>query len=309
MHTMAAAGCDLSRPMARSAGLGWRHAHYERVLEERPALGFLEVHSENFFGGGGAALHVLTQARAHYDVSLHGVGLSLGSAGGLDQGHLNQLADLVHRLEPVRVSDHASFARGVRRGAMVHAADLLPVPFSRAALNAMVDNVSQVQDRLGQAIAVENLSAYVIWPDADFSEIEFLTQLARRSGCHLLVDVNNLVVNARNAAIRSGAGAHYSTVDCMQWLDALSADITVAEIHVAGHCVMDDIVIDDHGSRVIAPVWAVLTHAIERLGHVPVLVEWDTQVPALEVLLDEVATAERVVRSVTTRRELAHDRR
>lgn len=295
-------------PSAGLAGLGWRHAHYERVLQERPALGFLEVHSENFFGGGGAAVHLLTQARAHYAVSLHGVGLSLGSAGGLDDGHLSQLVDLVKRIEPVRVSDHASFARGMRRGAVVHAADLLPVPFSHAALSVMVDNVSRVQDRLGRPLAVENLSAYVAWPHADFSEVEFLTLLARRSGCHLLVDVNNLVVNARNDAIKHGAGDGYSTAGCMRWLDDLSPDVTVAEIHVAGHCVMHDIVIDDHGSRVIEPVWDVLAHAIERLGPVPVLVEWDTQIPSLDVLLDEVATAEQVVQRARACTQVPYDR-
>jgi uncharacterized protein (UPF0276 family) len=173
----------------------------------------------------------------------------------------------------------------------------------------MVDNVSQVQDRLGRPIAVENLSAYVAWPHADFSEVEFLTLLARRSGCHLLVDVNNLVVNARNDAIRHGAGNRYSIADCMQWLDDLGQDITVAEIHVAGHCAMDDIVIDDHGSRVIEPVWDVLAHAIERLGPVPVLVEWDTQIPSLDVLLDEVTMAEHVVRHATACAQVQHGRR
>ena len=192
-------------------GLGWRHPHYAQMLAERPALAFLEVHSENFFADGGAALEVLQRGRALYPVSLHGVGLSLGSAVGLDDWHLAQLARLVERIDPVRVSDHASFARGPWAGqsasaatqtaqaSVVHAADLLPIPWTHEALAVMAANVQRVQERLRRPIAVENLSAYLSWAQADFSEPDFLTELARRTGCHLLVDVNNLMVNALNA--------------------------------------------------------------------------------------------------------------
>ncbi|HEX5785672.1 MAG TPA: DUF692 domain-containing protein [Burkholderiaceae bacterium] len=297
------------------AGLGWRHPHFAQVLAERPALDFLEVHSENFFAPGGASAEVLRQGRAAYPISLHGVGLSLGSAAGLDPWHLDQLAALVERTDPVRVSDHASFARApltVTRGApggpaggaqLIHAADLLPVPWTHEALHVMVANVQRVQERLRRPIAVENLSAYIQWPQGDWSEPDFLTQLARRSGCHLLVDVNNLMVNALNAhgAPTPQAVAHHPALaqrllaDCTAWLDALGTDVTVAEIHLAGHVHAGDIVIDDHGSRVCDAVWAVYRHAVRRWGRhqpLPTLIEWDTDVPDLAVLLDEVARAD-----------------
>ena len=319
-----------------SVGLGWRHPHYARLLAERPALAFLEVHSENFFADGGAALEVLQRGRALYPVSLHGVGLSLGSAVGLDDWHLAQLARLVERIDPVRVSDHASFARGPWAGqpvsaatqtaqaSVVHAADLLPIPWTHEALAVMAANVQRVQERLRRPIAVENLSAYLSWAQADFSEPDFLTELARRTGCHLLVDVNNLMVNALNAhgAPRlpgepghaslpaPGAGpqamppaATAADTDalvrsCCAWLDALGRDVTVAEIHLAGHVHAGDIVIDDHGSRVSQPVWRVHAHALRRWGAVPALIEWDTDIPELDVLLAEVALAEALANQV-----------
>jgi uncharacterized protein (UPF0276 family) len=252
------------------------------LLEQQPALDFIEIHSENFFAPGGAARAVLRQGRAHYPVSLHGVGLSLGSVSGIDAGHRDQLAALVHELEPVRVSDHACFARGpTARDGMVHASDLLPLPFTREALHVMCANVQLVQERLRRPIAVENLSAYVRWQGAEMDEPEFLDALARRTGCQLLVDVNNIYVNALNAALPDPLTA------CMQWLDRI-APHTVAELHLAGHTDCGDIVIDDHGSRVAVPVWALYRHALRRFGAVPTLIEWDTDVPGLDVLLDEV---------------------
>jgi uncharacterized protein len=292
---------DLPRasPSPRSAnvGIGWRHPHYGEVLERLPAVDFLEVHSENFFADGGAALAVLEEGRSHYAVSLHGVGLSLGAAQGLDAWHLEQLARLVQRIEPLRVSDHASFARGRFGGAPVHAADLLPIPFTDEALNVLCANVSRVQDRLRRPILVENLSAYLGWklPDAErvWTETAFLASLAERTGCQLLVDVNNIYVNACNAQIRLGSGMDPAQ-SCRDWLDAIPAD-AVGELHLAGHChVQDahgDIVIDDHGSRVCDAVWNVYRHAIERFGAVPTLLEWDTDVPPLDVLLDEAMLA------------------
>lgn len=290
-------------------GIGWRHPHYAELLQRLPALGFLEVHSENFFAQGGAALAVLDQGRAHYDISLHGVGLSLGSAVGLDQWHLDQLAQLVQRIEPVRVSDHASFARG--RWAQgpdqhtIHAADLLPIPFCSAALDTLCANVQQVQDRLQRQLMVENLSAYLRWlPQADellLSETEFLNTLATRTGCALLVDVNNIYVNALNARIHGAPGDPLQ--QCLDWLDRIGL-AHVAEMHLAGHChvaappgedALAEIVVDDHGSRVCPEVWQLYQHAIDRFGPVPTLIEWDTDIPALDVLLDEAACAQTVL--------------
>ena len=265
---------------APHVGIGWRHPHYAPLLEQRPALGFIEVHSENFFGEGGAALVVLQAAREHYAVSLHGVGLSLGSAGGIDEAHLAQLARLVERIEPVRVSDHASFARGHLRGFDVHAADLLPLPFNEEALAVLASNVQRVQERLARPLLVENLSAYVRFAGADREEPQFLMALARRTGCGLLVDVNNIYVNALNAGEADPVAA------CRRWLAAIDP-ACAGELHLAGHRVLDEIVIDDHGSRVAEPVWQLYAHAIARFGAVPTLIEWDTDLPAFDVLLAE----------------------
>ena len=282
------------------AGIGWRHPHFGELLEraegpQRPVLDFIEVHSENFFAEGGAALAVLARGRAHYPVSLHGVGLALGSAAGVDAWHLEQLARLVQRIAPVRVSDHACFARGPFGGQTVHAADLLPIPFHREALDVLAANVQRVQDRLKRAIAVENLSAYIDWNGSDMAEPEFLGRLARRTGCGLLVDVNNIYVNALNARLQDAAVDPLAS--CRDWLDAIPA-AAVAEIHLAGHKDCGDIVIDDHGSRVIEPVWALYRHALARFGPVPTLIEWDTDLPALDVLLDEAAQAQRLARTL-----------
>jgi len=273
------------------AGIGWRHAHERDLLEARPPLPFIEVHSENFFADGGAPLALLAAAREHYPVSLHGVGLALGSAVGLDAWHLDRLAALVQRIEPLRVSDHASFARVQRQGggAPLHASDLLPIAFTRASLDLMAANVQRVQDRLGRPIGVENLSAYLAWADDSIAQAQFFDELARRTGCWLLLDVNNLVVNALNDRQADPVASANAFVDA---LDARH----VGEIHLAGYDASGALVIDDHGSRVHAPVWQVYAHAIERLGAKPTLVEWDTALPAFGVLLDEAAAADRVAR-------------
>lgn len=287
-----------SSAAASSVGIGWRHPHYAALLEQQPALGFIEVHSENFFAPGGAALTVLREGREHYPVSLHGVGLSLGSVAGIDAWHLDQLARLVQAIDPVRVSDHACFARGPS----LHAADLLPVPMSRAALDAMCANVNRVQDRLRRPIAVENLSAYVQWRDAEMDEPDFLNSLAQRTGCQLLVDVNNIYVNALNAQLRGETDDPLGL--CQQWLDAITPG-HVAELHLAGHVHCGDIVIDDHGSRVIDAVWALYRHAVQRFGAVPTLIEWDTDLPTLDVLLDEAERASAATRQALAPLEMA----
>ncbi len=269
-------------------GIGWRHPHYAQVLQAWPNLDFLEVHSENFFAAGGAALATLTQARAHYPVSLHGVGLALGSAVGVDEWHLQQLDRLVRHIDPVRVSDHACFARGPFADHTVHAADLLPIPFSTDALDVMCANVQQVQERLQRTLLVENLSAYVSYAQADMPETEFLNSLARRTGCGLLVDVNNIYVNALNT---QKLQPNFDPLQsCTDWLQAIDAQ-AVGELHVAGHVDCGDIVIDDHGSRVSAPVWRLYALARQRFTRAATLVEWDTDVPPLEVLLGELAQA------------------
>lgn len=307
MPTLSSDALTLARSTRQvpALGIGWRSPHYAELLQRLPKLDFLEVHSENFFGAGGASLAVLEQGRAHYPVSLHGVGLSLGSAAGLDPWHLDQLAQLVQRIDPVRVSDHASFARGNWQHSAgdltIHAADLLPIAFSTEALDTLCANVQRVQERLQRRLVVENLSAYLRWrPQPDevlWAETDFLNTLAARTGCALLVDVNNIYVNALNARIHGTVGDPKQR--CFAWLDQI-VPANVAEIHLAGHCHVPaqpgedasaEIVVDDHGSRVCAEVWQIYQHAVLRFGAVPALIEWDTDLPALEVLLDEAGRA------------------
>ena len=284
-----------TRSSSACVGIGLRQPHYEALLGDPAAgaaLGFVEVHSENFFAAGGAALAVLQAARERWPVSLHGVGLALGSAVGVDESHLRRLAALAGRVDPVRVSDHAAFARAPRRqgAALVHGADLLPVAHTRAALALMVANVQRTQEALKRPILVENLSAYLHWADDEMAEPAFFNELARASGCGLLLDVNNIVVNTLNSEPDEAA----AVAAACRWIDAIDA-APVGEIHLAGYNAGGAIVIDDHGSRVHAPVWQVYRHAIARLGPRPTLIEWDTDVPPLEVLLDEAARAETIV--------------
>lgn len=282
------------------SGIGLRQAHYPQALtlpDPGRAAAFVEVHSENFFADGGAALQVLHAARERWPVSLHGVGLALGSAAGLDEQHLDRLARLVRRIDPVRVSDHASFARAPRRhgGPVLHASDLLPVAFTEASLQIMVANVQRVQDRLARPILVENLSAYLHWADGSLAEPDFFNELARRSGCGVLLDVNNLVVNALNDA---GGDETAAVTAACRWVDRV-LPAAVGEIHLAGYDDSGDLVIDDHGSRVHAPVWQVYAHAVRRLGARPTLVEWDTALPDWAVLVDEAARADAVIAAHT----------
>lgn len=272
-------------------GIGLRQPHYREIAESPPALGFLEVHSENFYADGGAALAVLSGMRERHAISLHGVGLALGSAAGIDDWHLERLARLAERIEPVRVSDHACFARApLAPHGLVHACDLLPIAFSDESLSVLSANVQRVQERLRRPILVENLSAYLSFDDDAWPEPAFFAELARRTGCGVLLDVNNLVVNAINAQ-RDGRDARGPVEAACAWIDALPA-ACVGEIHLAGYHDTGTLVIDDHGSCVHAPVWAVYRHALAHCGAAtPTLVEWDTDVPALAVLLGEAEHA------------------
>ncbi|HSI51500.1 MAG TPA: DUF692 domain-containing protein [Ideonella sp.] len=281
----------LSSLPCASVGIGWRQSHERELLEGgAPQLGFIEVHSENFFAAGGAALTTLSRARESHAVSLHGVGLALGSSVGLDPWHLDRLAALVERIEPVLVSDHACFARAMLPGGEVvlHGSDLLPLAFNRASLALMARHVTQVQERLRRPLLVENLSAYlraVPGQAADeMAEPEFFNTLSQQTGCGLLLDVNNLVVNALNEGVADPVAASCG------WIDALDPAI-VGEVHLAGYNDSGALVIDDHGSTVREPVWQVYRHALARLGARPTLVEWDTDIPAWPVLLGEAERA------------------
>ena len=253
----------------RGVGIGLRAPHYAELLERRPATGFLEVHAENYFGAGGPAIAWLERFRADYEVSIHGVGLSLGSAGPLDPAHLERLARLVERIEPCLVSEHLSWSASGGR----HANDLLPLPFTGEALDHVVRNIGRAQDRLGRRILVENVSAYVAWPEDEMGEAAFVSEVARRSGCGILLDVNNVWVNSRNFAF-----------DPARYLAAIDP-AQVLEYHLAGHEAVDGMLVDTHGCAVAEEVWSLYGEALQRIGPRPVLVEWDTALPELDVLL------------------------
>jgi uncharacterized protein (UPF0276 family) len=261
-------------------GIGLRQPHYREVLERLPALGFVEVHSENFFLDGGAAMHALERARAAYSLSLHGVGMSLGSADALADRHLGKLKRLVDRIEPAHVSEHLCWG-GVDGW---HANDLLPLPYTAEALSLMVERVGRVQDTLKRRILIENLSAYVQYSNSCMSETAFLAELSRRSGCGLLLDLNNLYVNAVNFGFDAEARL------------AELPPSAIGEIHLAGHHVGEECLIDTHDARVCPGVWALYDSACKRFGPKPTLIEWDAQLPALDVLLDEARTAAAIAR-------------
>ena len=261
------------------AGIGLRDQHVGEILATRPAVPWLEVHPENYMIGG-AALLSLEAVRHEYPVSLHGVGLSLGTAGEIDRRHLTRLKGLVDRIEPCRVSEHLSWS--TTGGAYLN--HLLPLPYTEETLAVVAGHIHEVQDALGRPILIENPSSYLHFRHSSIEEPLFLAELARRTGCGILCDVNNLYVSAWNLGLDAGS-----------YLDALPAE-AVGEIHLAGHAenAADGraILIDDHGSPVAAPVWKLFETALQRFGPVPTLIEWDTDLPELAVLLAEAQIAD-----------------
>jgi len=257
------------------AGIGLRAPHYAQFAQARQPVDWLEVHSENYFGAGGYDLHALERVRADYPISLHGVGLGLGSARGWDEHHLARLARLCERVQPTLVSEHLSWSATATR----HFNDLLPLPYNEEALLLVCERVHRVQERLGRRILLENISTYLEFAASAMTEGEFLAEVARRTGCGVLLDVNNLYVNQAN----HGA-------DALSTIRALPPH-AVQEIHLAGHLRTADCLIDTHGDRVAEPVWRLYAEALGRFGPVPTLIEWDTDIPALEVLVEEAAKA------------------
>ena len=263
-------------------GIGLRSPHVAEILETLPAIPWLEIHAENYMGGGLAVRH-LERLRTEYPISVHGVGLSLGSADGIDDRHLDRLAQLVQRVNPVLVSEHLSWS--ISGG--VYLNHLLPLPYTEEALDTVADHVGRVQARLGRQLLVENPSNYLRFRQTGIDEPHFLNELAARTGCGILCDVNNVYVTCANLG-----------GDADAWIDALEPSI-VGEIHLAGHAVNDadgrPILIDDHGSSVSAEVWALYARALTRFGRTPSLVEWDTDLPALDVLMGEANKARRLL--------------
>ncbi|KWB42352.1 DUF692 domain-containing protein [Burkholderia ubonensis] len=284
------------RPAPARAGVGLRFRHHRIVLDQRPAVAWFEVHTENYMEGG-VAPQYLDAIRRDYPLSLHGVGLSLGSADGLDARHLARVRAAVRRFEPALVSEHLSWSAV----GGTYLADLLPLPMTDEALAVVCRHVDQVQAALGRRILIENPSTYLRYVQSTIPEWEFLSEMVRRTGCGLLCDVNNIYVSACNHGW-----------DPQTYLAALPAAV-IGEIHLAGHSVRHlengrTLRIDDHGSRVAAEVWSLYHDALRRFGAAPTLIEWDTDVPPLETLLQEAARADSILEAIRHESALADAR-
>ncbi len=261
------------------AGIGLRTPHYHELLNTQPEVAWLEVHSENFFASGGAIAQTMDQVRQDYPISLHGVGLSIGSTDALNCDHLSKLKDLIDRCDPGLVSEHLCWCSVGGR----YANDLLPLPYTEEALQHMSARIRQVQDFIGRQILIENVSSYLQFTHSVIPEWEFISTVAERSGCGLLVDINNIYVNSVNHGF-----------DAYRYLDALPSS-AIGEFHLAGFAIDNGCLIDTHGGPVSDPVWELYSHALRRFGNRPTLIEWDTDIPSLDTLLREADKAERML--------------
>ncbi len=276
-------------------GVGLRHPHYEQALAKAADIDFVEVHTENFFMDGGANLALLERVRELYDISFHCTTLGLGSAAGLSDPALAKLAELVARFDPLLVSDHLCFCWVNLDGQRLHAGDLLPVQRTRESLAVLASNIDRVQQAIGRPLLVENVTAYIDDSGQDYSETEFFSRLVERTDCGLLVDINNLLVNAHN--LDCPAPADYA----MAWLDQIPPEV-VGEIHLAGYTPVPrgEIAVDDHAAPVSELGWQVYQYALEHLGDLPTLVEWDTALPEWSELQAEAVRARRIAQAAAS---------
>jgi uncharacterized protein len=269
---------------APGVGVGFKPEHFEAIVETRPGVGFFEVHAENYMGGGGAPHRRLDSIRERYPLSLHGVGLSIGSPGPLDRAHLHRLARVAKRFEPTLVSEHLAWS--THEGAFLN--DLLPLPYTDETVACVSEHIDEVQNALGRTMLLENPSTYVVFAESTWAETDFLREIARRTGCGLLLDVSNVFVSAVN----HGFDPELYLADF-----PLAA---VGEIHLAG-CADDrddaglPLLIDAHNSPVRDPVWSLYSTMIRQLGPTPTLIEWDNDVPAWPTLLGEARRADRAI--------------
>jgi uncharacterized protein (UPF0276 family) len=274
---------SVADPIPAKAGIGLRFQHHQAVLDTCPEVAWMEVHTENYMGGG-SPLRYLDAIRRETPISLHGVGLSLGSAEGIDPAHLGRIRKVAERVEPGLMSEHIAW----NAVGGTYLADLLPLPMTEEALDVVCRHVDQTQNYLKRRILVENPSTYIAFGNSIIPEWEFMAAVAARTGCGILCDVNNICVSAHNHGW-----------DALGYIAALPPG-AVGEIHLAGHSIKtlaDGTVlrIDDHGSLVSDEVWELYRQAIARFGPVPTLIEWDNEVPPLEVLLQEASHASQLM--------------
>lgn len=262
----------MSKPAPLGYGLGLRPVYYEEILSTRPQVDWYEIISENYMLDGGRPLAMLDRVRANYPIVMHGVSMSLASTDPLDFDYLRQLKALAERVEPAWISDHVAWT-GVH-GVTLH--DLLPIPFTREALDHVVDRIRRVQDFLGRQLVVENASTYVSFQDSEMEEWEFVAQMAERADCLLLLDVNNVFVSGFN-----------HDFDPVRFIDAIPIE-RVAQFHMAGHTDHETHRIDTHDQPICEEVWALYEHARRRFGNVSAMIERDDNFPPFAELLDEL---------------------
>jgi len=274
-------GSGTTKSLPSTAGLCLKPQHYDDILSQQPDVGWFEIHAENYLGAGGAPLHYLEKIRQLYPLSIHGVGLSIGSAGGLDIDHLERVANLVKRFEPESFSEHLAWSTHDNQ----FFSDLLPLPYNRQTEDVVCNHIDQVQSRLGRRMLLENPSSYFALKDSVQSEHEFIGNVVKRSGCGLLLDVNNVYVSAHNC--------EYSATRYIEELPLHA----VGEIHLAGHSVdttveAEPLLIDAHDREVCDQVWALFAHSVTLTGAVPSLIEWDAAVPDWAVFVAEMNRAD-----------------
>ena len=265
----------VATPIPAHAGIGLRSQHYREILEEPPPVAWMEAHPENYFGEGGAPLRILERVRSQYPLSFHGVGLSLGATDPIDSTHLRKLKALLDRFQPTFVSEHLSWSSVDGR----FFNDLLPLPYTEESLNHVCARIDEVQTELQRSILIENVTRYLTWRDSTIPEGEFMTEVVRRTGCGILLDLNNLYVNAVNFHL-----------DPVKFLDALPSD-AVQEIHLAGFDHVGRWLVDTHGQAVYPEVWSLYEWALHHFGPRPTLIEWDTNLPPVAVLLEQASQA------------------
>jgi uncharacterized protein (UPF0276 family) len=281
---------SFSASLPSVAGIGLRSPHLAEILHNRPSMGWLEVHAENCMNFGPAAA-AIARVRGDYTLSVHGVGLSLGSARGIDEDHLKRLSDVCQRLAPAMVSEHVAWSVGDG----IYLNDLLPVPHDEEALAIVCRNIERTQDAIKRPILIENLAAYVGFARSTMAEPQFLSEIASRTGCGLLLDINNVYVSAHNLGF-----------DAAAYVAALPGS-AVGEIHLAGHALKKTpdgpVLIDNHGSAVAAEVWSLYRTAVERFGPRPTLIEWDSDIPPLSMLLGEAMWADLLAKEIELERQ------
>ena len=257
-------------------GIGLRTPHYHQILAEKPNIDWLEVHSENFFMLGGLALSKLLEIRKYYPISLHGIGLSLGSASGVNQLHLERLKNLIEKIDPFLVSEHLSW----NQDNGIYLPDLLPIPYNNESMQIFCDNINVTQNYLQREILIENPSSYIEFSSSSYDEAEFLSEVTRRTGAKILLDINNIFVSCSN-----------HNWDAINYIRSIKRE-NVHEFHLAGHSIKDInekafLRIDTHDNFVCKEVWELYSFACQYIGNCPTLIEWDAEIPELNILLKE----------------------